>query len=60
MNGVDKFFLEEMIQEDMAEILHLEEDTELIDGFIPEDYEESLRKEESVDENYVPSIDDLF
>lgn len=59
MNEVDKFFYDEMCQEDMADILHLEEDTELIDGFIPDNYEETL-KEDSIDENYVPTIDDLF
>lgn len=59
MNEVDKFFYDEMVQEDMAELLHLEEDTELIDGFIPENYEETLQ-EKSIDENYIPTIDDLF
>lgn len=57
MNYLDQLLLDEMVQEDMAQILHMEEDTELIDGFIPDDY--SL-EEDTIDENYVPSVDDLF
>ena len=61
MNAVDKLLLNELYEEDMADILHLEEDTELIDGFIPPNYEETLQEESSsIDNSYIPPIDDLF